>query len=268
LVRTTELLDSQGTARRKPSGLEDPTTGIFNEPAVVTDASYQIDTTTVQYLESDPDRTLGIPVDYDVLNGWLNPSIATALIHNVIPRSLPEKDRDMYAFQKLWSLFDSTTNGTHPWTITNGMNPNYATLCLLDKNSFWEQLLDDDTCNDKWYKKFYNCNNNDQMRGVKKQCSKDYIEFGMETGLVMLGLDITMGWNMCRNLEWIVCALRARLPDRRGVENIRFATSPKLRLKRFLSRDPGCRHVVCEIENHLFRYFRRRDYSDLVSLQK
>lgn len=75
--------------------------------------------------------------------------------------------------------------------------------------------------------------------GVECPEGIDFVNAGFHTGVQMLRLDASEGWNMCRNLEWISCALQGELPNQNGGK-VRFATGVNQGVEEYLFRDDKC----------------------------
>ena len=199
-----------------------------------------------------------VPGDLPVY-GILNSSIAAALIHEVSP-SAEDSIADVHKF---WSMF-----AKKGWTRWSKLED----ACTLEPG-FWDGLLATKQCDRNWYQGgfhsdddrnakdyrptyptktahallgydgdlgIYNCNQIEKRKGKGACEGLGFINLGWEAGFNMLRLDVEMGWNMCRNLEWVVCALQGMLPGQGGKRKIRFATKTKLILERFLNRNLDC----------------------------
>jgi hypothetical protein len=224
-------------------------------------------------------HVLGTPPPYTPyylpLRGELNPGMASALVHE-IPHHASVRDwkgKPMQAdAHKLWSMFD-----TKGWTRrASGMKGCFADPHFPD---FWENLLDEGRCNRNWYRggfgegdernskewradyngspnnpalmgyendlKSANCKEIEKKTGKPAVCHEvGFVDAGYEAGHNMLRLDARFGWNMCRNLEWVVCAIQGHLPNQ-GEGKIRFATTPRLNIENYIFAEVGCSNEDC-----------------------
>mmetsp|Transcript_27979 Transcript_27979/g.46353 ORF Transcript_27979/g.46353 Transcript_27979/m.46353 type:complete len:384 (+) Transcript_27979:168-1319(+) len=226
-------------------------------------------------LGTDP---LGNPPPYSPfylpVSGPLNPEMASALIHEIPhEKNLVNTENNPLAVdaQKLWSMF-----ALQGWTRRGeGTEGCFAT------EKFWENLLEKETCDRNWYRGGYpdgmeennkewradyygnqnnpgvvgyeedlgpfNCKEIKKKKGEAFMCDEiDFIDSAHQAGHNMLRLDSRFGWNMCRNLEWVICAIRGLLPNQ-GDGKIRFATTPKIDVQSFLFRDGGCDQHDCAL---------------------
>lgn len=217
-------------------------------------------------------KPLGTPPPYSPFHlpiaGELNAPMAAALIHQ-LPHDATivtwnTKEPINVDANKLWSMFARKS-----WT----RRPDGMKGCFSEAN-FWENLKDTDKCDRNWYRggfavghefnkkdwradyngnqinpallgfeedlQPFNCREIESKTGKPANCEEQgLIESAFEAGNNLLRLDARFGWNMCRNLEWVTCAIRGSLPNQ-GTGKIRFATTTKLDVLNFLFRDGGC----------------------------
>jgi len=63
-------------------------------------------------------------------------------------------------------------------------------------------------------------------------------------------LRLMNGWNLCRNTEWVMCALHGRLPGQ-NTRAIRFAKAPKsLVIEEFWRPPAGCVNGACDSKHY------------------
>lgn len=210
---------------------------------------------------------------YLPLSGFLNSSNAYALIQELEPQqqsnyqlqsnnNTTSTTLEQVDFHKFWAMF-----GVAPWTRRQIGEQ----ACFDAEPNFWETLrgASDSMCNRNWYQG--GANNprmNDEsyrpdfmgaaLLGINtpeitkyaceestgdaenRQCRKRGItKATMDAKYTILRLEQNL-WNMCRNLEWVVCAVRGLLPNQEG--GIAFATPPStVNLGDFLLRNKTCK---------------------------
>mmetsp|Transcript_13863 Transcript_13863/g.20459 ORF Transcript_13863/g.20459 Transcript_13863/m.20459 type:complete len:368 (+) Transcript_13863:77-1180(+) len=202
---------------------------------------------------------------YLVVDGYLNPTSASALIGEFPVRfNTSGYDLEHIDEHKFWSMF-----GKGAWRRRKIGEE----ACFSTTNYWQDNILAESSCQRNWYEDGttnaqinsasfrppngsppllgpdtivitqFSCDRLlEQGRPLNNCKRKGIVHTSMEAGYTILRLG-TRHWNMCRNLEWVVCSIRGMLPGQKDTDGrIHFVVPPStLDVGEFLYRNKTCR---------------------------
>jgi len=199
-----------------------------------------------------------------ILDGYLNPASASALIGEYpVKFNMSTNELERIDAHKFWGMFGKTA-----WRRRRIGEE----ACFSSPNYWQENILSASSCQRNWYE---DGTTNDEINNVDfrppngsppllgpdsiiitqfsceklmqqgrplNNCKrKGIVHTSMEAGYTILRLG-TKHWNMCRNLEWVICSLQGMLPGQKGTDGgIHFAVPPStLDVGDFVNRNKTC----------------------------